>query len=304
MKIKINKWIGLTGIFVLLVSLSSCVKDRNELGTDFSNLQDHVLLISGGLANFTSANIRFNNDTANLTLTANLASVNLPTSPVKVTIAIDSAKIATYNTANNKNYQLLPAAAYKLTTTILTIPSGQQYASTTIEFYKGILDPSVSYLLPISIMDASGKALSSNQNTIYYNVIGNVLAGSYSVVGTRYNYSGVIGYTGGAIPGGFASSAVSPTPKIAAPVDAKTITIDYANLGSTRQYIISYDPAVSTTNLDVTFTPSFLAGISNVNVIIHTYDPVTKKIHILSTYNNQPGGAGDDRVIDEVLTKM
>lgn len=180
MKMKLNKWIGImTGILVLLASLNSCVKNRNELGTDFSQLQDHVLLENGGVQNFTSNNVAFPTDTTTLKISVNLASVNLPTSDVKVTIAVDAAKIAPYNSANGKNYQVLPAAAYKLTTTTLTIPSGQQVASTTISFYAATLDPSVSYLLPISIMDASGKALSSNQNTIYFNVIGNVLAGNY-----------------------------------------------------------------------------------------------------------------------------
>ena len=188
MKMKLNKWIGImTGILVLLVSLNSCVKNRNELGTDFSHLEDHVLLVNGGLQNFGASNVRFDTDTATSDITANLASVNLPTSPVKVTIAIDAAKIAAYNSANGTSFQAFPAGSYKLLTTLLTIPAGQQTATTKVEFYKEALDPTISYLLPISITDASGKALSSNQNTIFYNVIGNVIAGNYKWDFTRYN---------------------------------------------------------------------------------------------------------------------
>jgi hypothetical protein len=69
----------------------------------------------------------------------------------------------------------------------LTIPAGQQYAHTTVSVYKAALDPTVSYMLPISITDASGKALSSNLNTIYYHVIGNPLAGTYTWNFTRWS---------------------------------------------------------------------------------------------------------------------
>jgi hypothetical protein len=180
MKIKLNKWIGLvTGMFLLLVSLNSCLKNRNVGATDFSQLQDHVVLMDAGLGSISASNVAFNADTATLTIMANLTSVNPPTSPVVVTIGVDAAQIATYNASHNTAFIVLPASAYTLTTTTLTILSGQQYASTTISFYKSKVDPTLSYMLPISIKDASGKALSSNENTRFFNVIGNLIAGNY-----------------------------------------------------------------------------------------------------------------------------
>ena len=189
MKIKLNKLIGLvTGMFLLLVSLNSCVKNRNASATDFSQLQDHVVLLNGGLVNFSAANISFSNgDTTTVTLIVDLASVNLPTSPVKVTIGVDGPQVNSYNASSGKSFQLAPANAYSISSTTLTIPAGQQYASITVSFYKPALDPAASYLLPISITDASGKALTSNQNTIFYNIIGNVLAGNYLHSYYRYN---------------------------------------------------------------------------------------------------------------------
>jgi len=188
MKIKLNKWIGfMTGTFVLLVTLNSCVKDRNPSATDFSGLKDHVTLIRGGLTNFSANNIRFTADTASYSIIADLASVNLPTSPVKVTLAVDASLVAAYNTANGTSFLPLPDDAYAIVSTSLTIPAGQQYATTTLEVFKNKVDPVKSYLLPVSIKDASGKLLTSNLNTLYFNIIGNVIAGDYNWDFTRWS---------------------------------------------------------------------------------------------------------------------
>ncbi|MGZ3846852.1 MAG: DUF1735 domain-containing protein, partial [Flavisolibacter sp.] len=121
-----------------------------------------------------------------MTLIVNLASVNLPSSPVNVTIGVDQTALNNYNTANGTGYVVFPANSYKIASTKLTIPAGQQFAQTTISFYHPALDPTVSYMLPISITDASGKALTSNQNTMYYHIIGNPLAGNYNWIYTRW----------------------------------------------------------------------------------------------------------------------
>lgn len=218
MKIKINKWIGLITAFALvLMSLNSCVKNRNELGTDFSQLQDHVLMINGGLLGVSSSNVAFPTDTTTITITVNLASVNLPTTPTKVTIAYDPKQIMSFNAANGKNYQAFDPSGYKIASTTLTIPAGQQYASTTITFYKAAADPAVSYLIPISITDASGKALSSNQNTRFFNIIGNPLSGNY--LQSYYRYNGTNDTT--SVPG---TTGVN-VPVVIGPVDGSTLLL-------------------------------------------------------------------------------
>jgi hypothetical protein len=187
MKIKVNKWIGMiTATFLLLATLNSCVKDRNPSATDFSGLKDHVTLVGGGITNFSSNNIRFSGDTASYKIIADLASVNLPTSPVNVTLAVDSSLVTAYNIANGTNFLPLPSNAYKIASTSLAIPAGQQYATTTVEIYKDKVDPVKSYLLTVSIKDASGKLLTSNLNTIYFNIIGNIIAGDYKWDFTRW----------------------------------------------------------------------------------------------------------------------
>lgn len=189
MKIKLNRWMGfITATFVLLATLNSCVKDRNPSATDFSHLQDHLDIVNSGLTNFGTASVGFNNgDTTTETLIVNLASVNLPSSPVSVTLGVDSSKIAIYNAANGTSYVPLPSNSYSIGSTSLTIPAGQQYAQTTVKFYNTHLDPSVSYMLPISITGGSGKLLTGNLNTMYYHIIGNPLAGIYLQDFSRWN---------------------------------------------------------------------------------------------------------------------
>lgn len=172
----------------MIMGFSSCIKNRLPLETNLSGLQDHVVIVGSGLTNFTNGNVGFNNgDTTTITLIVNLASVNLPSSPLKVTIGVDAAQMNSYNSANGTSYVLFDNSAYSIASTSLTIPAGQQYAETTVSFYKSGVDPTVSYMLPISITDASGKQLSSNLNTIFYHFIGNPLAGNYTWNFTRWS---------------------------------------------------------------------------------------------------------------------
>src|SRR6185312_9885457 len=94
MKIKLNRVLGIMIMAgALVISLDSCLKNSLPKETDFSHLQDHVLLINGGLGGVSKSNVAFNSDTATLTIMANLTSVNPPKAPVVVTIGVDAAQI-------------------------------------------------------------------------------------------------------------------------------------------------------------------------------------------------------------------
>src|ERR1019366_4439806 len=129
--IKLNKLLGVIIAGAFLISFDSCLKNSIAKETDLSHLQDHVVLLNAGLGGVSASNVAFTTDTATVTIRANLTSVNPPTSPVVVTIGVDAAQIATYNASHNTAFVVLPDSDYTLTTTTLTIPSGQQYASTT-----------------------------------------------------------------------------------------------------------------------------------------------------------------------------
>jgi len=301
MKVRIIKCFVFSAALIIgMAGLNSCVKSRGGTETDFSNLEDFVVFQNGGTVNFTAADIAAGGtapDTVSVNAIVTLASKNVSSTPLTVTVGLDDAQRLAYNAANGTNYQPFPTNMYKIVNPTVTIPAGQNYAQVTVQVYARKVDPAISYLLPLTITDAAGKKLSGNLNTIYYHIIGNPLAGAYTTVGTRYNYGGAIGYScGSAIPGG-ATTAISPSPKTASPVDSKTIAIDYANLGgSGYQYLIKIDPA--NPNNAIVTSNSTLTGALTVNYCVHTYDPALKQFHILSWYNN--GTA--DRIIDEVFT--
>lgn len=257
MKIKLNKLLGLIIAGAFLISFNSCLKNSLPNETDFSHLQDHVDIVKGGLTNFTTVSIGFNSgDTTTVTLIINLASVNLPSSPVDVTIGVDAAQIATYNAANGTSYVPAPTDIYSIASTKLTIPAGQQYAQTTVSFYKDSVDPAVSYMLPISITDASGKSLTGNLNTIYYHIIGNPLAGNYLQDFHRWNFNTTVTDTTGppnstntngvpvVISPQSATSLLLPEGYLAANFSGAGLTLSFANnMGTLSNFSIAVDAA-------------------------------------------------------------
>jgi len=190
MNYKFLKLTGLLSVVLLLTMMESCVKSTKYF-TDLSKVSDFVILTGAGTGNFKASNLLVNTsspDTLKLQVTAALASANSNGGPVTVTLGLDNAAIAAYNAANGTNFQPFPAAAFKFANTSVTIPGGlNHYGSTTVYIFQNKLDPAVSYILPVSITDAGGKSLSANQNTIYYNVIGNPLAGNYLQSFYRWN---------------------------------------------------------------------------------------------------------------------
>ncbi len=211
-----------------------------------------------------------------------------------------------------KPFNLLPDSCFKIMVTKDTIRKGQQYAekiSQNILVYTQKIDPSVNYILPLTVTSSS-YASAVGTGTIYYYIIGNPIAGTYNVAGGRYNctVSGDQGWTLGPIPASVPANfnfASIPSPKSLTPLSDTLVTTFAANLGAgtNRDYFLGYNPARSTTDISFKLTQSFADGISNIRVFTHSYDPALKKITLVWTYNNQPGGVGNDRIISETFTK-
>src|ERR1041385_1496228 len=167
--------IKLSAIFIaafIVTMVTSCVKERAGF-TDLTKTSDMVILTGAGTGNFKASNVLVNTsspDTLKKTVTAVLASNNSNGGAVTVTIGLDNSVIAAYNAANGTNFQPFPANAFQIVNNKITIPGGLEHTGTsTVWIFQNKLDPSVSYILPVAITDGGGKALSSNQNVIYYN---------------------------------------------------------------------------------------------------------------------------------------
>ncbi len=257
----------------------------------------------------------------NLILSTDIASDK----DISVTIAPDAGVVTTYNATQTdplKKYLVLNASAYTFPSQTVLIKAGQTVSeSFHIEFNPSQIDGSKNWMIPIAIKSITGAAsdvkAAPGTGIAYFHFIGNPLAGTYNHTGGRYNCS-VAGAQGWApqtgwvypqalvIPSTFALAAI-PTSKFLAPVTPTITTTYVANLGAgtDRDYFFTIDPAVTTTGtIGVDLTASFAGGISNITWYQKTYDPVAKRIILLWTYNNQPGGVGNDRIVYEVLTKQ
>ena len=205
----------------LLFIITSCVKEREGF-TDLTQTSDMVILTGAGTGNFKASNLLVNTsspDTIKRTVTALLASNTSNNPSVTVTIGLDNAAIAAYNAANGTNFQPFPANSYKIVNNTITIRGGLEHTGTTeLWIFQNKLDPTVSYILPVAITDGGGKPLSSNQNVIYYNVIGNVLAGNY--LHSFYRWNGTTDTTTVNNGGGFVDE-----PTVVAPITATTVLL-------------------------------------------------------------------------------
>jgi hypothetical protein len=177
-------------ISAAVLTLSSCLKDARLV--DFSTVTPVVDFPLGGTENFGADAITETPDTdANGTIvrqfSVNIASVKAPTTATTVTLALDNTLVASYNALGGAvTYLPMPAGSFVFTATSVTIPAGQHTAIVSVTFYKNLLDPALSYMLPIKIVSASAGTISANFGVHYFHFIGNDFAGSYEAFFDRW----------------------------------------------------------------------------------------------------------------------
>jgi hypothetical protein len=285
MNTKISRILTIALPASLVILLSGCLKTHDGF-TDFSKTSDFVILAGSGLANLKTANFALASDTIRKTVTVDLASKDNSNGAVTVTIAVDPAALTAYNTANGTQFAAMPSGAYKLGSTKVTIPAGQHYGTTTLEIYRSKLDATKDYMLPISITDGGGKQLSSNQNTIYYNSIGNPIGGNYNAYLSRWKGTDSTGGAGTS----FSYYKLDYGPVLFSPVNHTEVTTDGA-FGD--QLIIDFK---NTGGVLSNFSASFPSGTAaNLGVTswgpptVYVADPVNGYYRIGFTYVNSAG---------------
>lgn len=285
-----------------------------DRGQKIFTIQDY----GGTGANFSNSALIFSDPTSTSEALQYQIEYSTPTvssQDIMVTIGVDAAAVTAYNTshASGPQYLLLPAAAYTLTTTQAKIPANQIISEPfTITFNPSVIDVTKNYMLPITIKSATGAPAdakaASGTGTAYFHLIGNPLAGLYTVVGTRYNYTGSVSWSGppAAFPAGGTASAI-PTTKLAVPVDGQTISLEFAALSSLGYYYMITGNATFS-NISVDFSQDLLNASSSRDVFITNYvapSPTQKaSFHIYTHYNNAAGGGGNDRIMDELFTQQ
>jgi hypothetical protein len=334
MKNNLFKITGYIALAAMVIVLPGCLKENKATYTDFSQIGETVILQNAGLGNFRASNVNPGAaDTVRIDLVVQYNAEYATASDINITLAVDDAKRTAYNTANTKSFQLMTTNMYKILSTKLLIKAGQRIASTKVEIYTAPINaaPSdISWMLPISITDASGKPLTANYTTMYVNVIGNPLAGDYRNIFSRWNYTGGVAWTGPPAALGLATgldASNNATPYVVHPggaaatffwddfttfsaVDGQTITGLMGNVpdpaGGGALYLVTANAAFTAITYD--FPSTFTNGYSNIDKYVRGYrapSPTQKAaFRLVTKYNNTTGGAGNDRLVDETFIHL
>lgn len=102
---------------------------------------------------------------------ANAGGQDFPTKAINVKFEVNATLVASYNAANQSNYEMLPAQSYSMGDLDAVIPSGQN-ATAPLKFSVSTDGPNAiemfkTYLLPISIA-SSDYAINPNLKTTYF----------------------------------------------------------------------------------------------------------------------------------------
>jgi hypothetical protein len=191
------KYIVLT-ILILAAALLflSCVKNRSG-ETSFSGIQPVVQIPEGGMQNFGASALTFpgTDDADTALFRINYAATNVAAKDVTVTLSYDANALAVINSSldPSSQYAKFPDSTYSFGSPTspnvnVTVKAGQNYsAQVPFIVYPSKIDPTKSYMFPISITAGGGATISGDFGTIYYHVIGNPIAGSYKWDWTRWN---------------------------------------------------------------------------------------------------------------------
>lgn len=255
MKTRYLKGIMIISFAAALSLFSSCLKDSRYFNAEtVPNLAELPL---SGLYYF-SADAVTGAGIDTVTYAVGVTAANPPATSTAITLGVDTTLIAPYNAANpSVVYHSVPAAAYRLASTTVTVPAGKNSTLTTVIIDRTRLDPSLSYMLPIKIVSASGLPISANYGVHYYHIIGNDFAGVYKYEYKRFNQADTLGsllldnFTTGAL-----ISPISPT--------EFTMTTGYNGQGV--RYDVKFKRTVTGgvvtySNWTVTFVPADVTGI-------------------------------------------
>ncbi len=256
-------------VAIAALSLSSCLKDSRYVS--FANGGTVLNFPTGGLGHFGADAVTDPSDTIVKQFAVEIASPAPPSANTDINIAVDNSIIATYKLTNNAvDYQPMPDGSYTLSATKVTVPAGQRSAAITVTFYKALLDPSKSYMLPIKIVGGpAGAIVSGNFGIHYYHFIGNDFAGTWTQNFRRWN-GGADSVTGSLSGASFAGHTATFSP-----VTPNEFQVATGYAGGAFVYDVTFTKNGDGTysNFAVSFTDASIAGASAGGIAL-TQSPV------------------------------
>lgn len=173
--------------------LSSCLKD-SRYAVDFTKTTPLVELpgaanVSGSAGYFEVVGLVASDAPSPFNVPVNLASPHTFGNAITVTLKANPDSLNSYNHANSTDYTLLPAADYNASSLSVVIPAGQNLANLVVKVNTSALDPSLTYVLPLTIASVSQSGIQiSNYNTILYELtVKNAYDDLYTETGYKFH---------------------------------------------------------------------------------------------------------------------
>ena len=162
-----NKLFSISVFVGLAISLSSCLKD-DEHFVNFAGA-GYVAEIpyTANRSIIKSFPVSLAKASVDTVIDLNIASPNPPTMDIPITVGVDQAALTAYNATVTTKYALLPADAYKIANTTVTVPAGQRIASVMLSFIPAKVPATGGpYALPITIQTVpTNVTISANYKT-------------------------------------------------------------------------------------------------------------------------------------------
>lgn len=196
----------------------------------------------------------------------------------------DSASLPDRTASQYTIYTMLPSNAYAVPNSTVTIPAGLTRGSYIVKLIGANLTLGTNYMLPVTITDAQGQAISYYKSVYYIIDLKSPFEGDYTANGSI------------AFPTPSSDRSWTSRDKQLTTVNANTIRTEVADLGDSNYFMYL------TVNADnsVTVKPA-PDGVNQTvqNNGVCTYNPSTKTFTLNYKY---VGGTGD-RVISETIQR-
>ena len=298
---------------ITLVVISSCYKTASLDGAGPNLVRfpysSPTSVNTNPIVNLTgtqSGSIQINRDASNASALAQAETA---------TLSIDNSIIAAYNTANGTSFFAVDPSVYTWDAKNPLSGGKITVAFAPGEFIKNVLFsidltkvPAGSSAFGVKIESSTVSKVSTGSNSALVALIKNPFAGTYTVTGTRYNYTGTVAWDNNypVPPGNVGTTDMGLySPRSATPDDGVTFEIPFGNIGAAYAYIITYNPTAKT--IKVAYSAA-MQGYSNYMTTVTNLIPpstgVKASFHIITHYNNAAGGSGNDRIFDETFTQQ
>ncbi len=185
MKSKILKTISFLAIILMV---SSCLKD--DIGIDWTDdvKGKRYAEIHFWYSGFQVLPLESSADPVYFRFMVNIATDELPTEDITVTLAVNESAMNEYNSIKGTDYKKFPYI--ELLTPTVTVKAGERTAYGRVKVWNAnILDPCDNFMAPISITAATGGVIPANPlgqgSCLMALPISNPWSGTYHVVGFR-----------------------------------------------------------------------------------------------------------------------